>query len=94
MLTPPSTQCAVVLPGETCVHVGTHQITGIDLAEGQIENVATASGTAFGSTLVSAPAASVTTATIGSIPALDRWGLLAMLLALAGVAILRMSRLL
>lgn len=91
-LTPSEADCATVLPGENCVLVGDHTVTGSEAIAGQIVNTANASGEAPDSSVVEAPAATVTTEVAKAVPTLDRWGMLALLVALAALALVRANR--
>ena len=42
LITPSTTSCATVVPGATCVLIGSYSVTGADVAGGVIDNTATA----------------------------------------------------
>ncbi len=61
LLTPSSASCAALLPGETCVLLGSYMITAADAITGQFANTATASGTGANGSPASAEASATVT---------------------------------
>ncbi|NKI35097.1 DUF11 domain-containing protein [Wenzhouxiangella sp. XN79A] len=79
---------AVLAPGETLVCTGSLQIDAAVLSLGQVENVATATGTGSDGTEVSSGSSTVTLLNAPvAIPALSRWSLLVLVFAFLTVAL-------